>query len=368
MKAWHLRRCALLASLLFLWACLEKPYDRKKLLTDTASLVIAPRFSALFAEAARLESALKAFCQTPQEPTLQEARAVWSAFRGAWKQLEVVGFGPMMELRLRSFLDWWPVNLSGIEQEIAGTAVLDEKMILDTGAGKRGMGALESLLFVPEEAIGVTVSRFSQGEAGLRRCAYLLAISAVMTKKAEEASKSWAIGGAYFQSFVEAGRGSTVFLSEQAAFDAMINQMISLIDGIVENKLGVPLGKKSGTPRPESVEAQRSSRSIEDLRDSLRGLAALFIVREESEGLISSIRGLLLSRNQTALESKIRNEIAAFDRALAAISSPLHLAIAQETAAVDAAWEAARQLRLTLSVDLTAVLGTVVNFTDNDGD
>ncbi len=84
-------------------------------------------------------------------------------------------------------------------------------------------------------------------------------------------------------------------------------------------------------PQPDQVESPFSGRSLEDLRDNLRGIELLYFGSEE-RGLLS-LDAYLLARGRHLTEA-FRARLVACQDAIDAVPEPLEVAIASDPATV----------------------------------
>ena len=150
------------------------------------------------------------------------------------------------------------------------------------------------------------------------------------------------------------------------ALSEVVNRMGFTIEIIRADKLGVPLGTTSGgTPQPDKAESQSSGRSLEDLRDNLRGLERLYY-GDEPTGQIGLDFYLRFRGHEFG--ALMRAELDASQAALDAIPGPLTTAITAAPASVNQAIETLGALQRFIQVDVINALALTLGFNDNDGD
>jgi len=150
------------------------------------------------------------------------------------------------------------------------------------------------------------------------------------------------------------------------AVDTLVGAVVLLSNTIEENKIGRPFGTKSnGEPRPESVEAARSANSVADILDNLESIENVYLAEYESNGGLGL--SSLVVRSSPEIDAEIRDALARTKQAVRGISSPLSEAIFDARPTVQAALDAAGELRLALAVDLVSALGATPKFV-GDGD
>ena len=115
-------------------------------LAAVAADVIVPRYETFATEADELVAAVDGLCAAPSPAALDAAQAQWDATRAAWRQTMAFGFGPVMDLRTMSAVDFG-TSAEKVEDVVAGTEPITAEAIGQLGANARGLGAIEQLLF-----------------------------------------------------------------------------------------------------------------------------------------------------------------------------------------------------------------------------
>jgi predicted lipoprotein len=206
-----------------------------------------------------------------------------------------------------------------------------------------------------------------RGEDGDRRLAYIAAVATDMAFQVDKLIDAWVgQGGNYRAELTLAGQQGTAFESLKDAVDTVVSTAVQLSATIEENKIGRPYGTKSGgEPRPESVESGPSGNSLADILDNLESIENIYLGKRESQhgmGLQA-----LVARVSPEIDGGIQAALALAKQAVRNVPPPLQEAVLSDRPAVQAALDAATELRLTLSVDLVTALGTTPVFT-GDGD
>ena len=114
-------------------------------LTDT---VIVPAYEDAARHMAQLDQQVKGLCTAPGGETLNAAQQSWRAARASWMKTEAMWFGPVMDRRSVSLMDWSPTDTERIDQRLAEGAHVGPGDVRETmAANQRGFGAIEHLLF-----------------------------------------------------------------------------------------------------------------------------------------------------------------------------------------------------------------------------
>ncbi len=241
------------ALLLLLAACAsDTPSDGSVLISLTDELIV-PAYQQVAQDMAQLERDAKALCDAPGQASLEAARHSWRAARASWTRSEAMWFGPVMERRSISRLDWSPVDVEGIEGMLAtkhSIATGEVREVL--AANQRGFGAIEHVLFDSE-----ALTRIAGSAA---RCSYLAALTEVAREETDAILAEWVDGTEgrppyqdYFTGRADAG------ILTSAAVAGVVRTQVFLIRDIVDMRLAAALGLRGGRARP-ICDSRRSRR------------------------------------------------------------------------------------------------------------
>lgn len=336
--------------------------SRRELLTSWGEGVLLPLYGEFEARAVVLVERNAELCAAPDEATLGAARSAWWDARAPFKQAEVFAFGPFQELpwRLGPKLDFWPARPETVDEVLAGTDPLDPDSASALGAPARGLPAIEYLLYPTD------IDVLAELGPGTRRCEYLSAISVDLTARAADLRLAWDRGGEdYLGELIDAGRGSQTFMTLEMAVGEVVNRMGFLLENMRNDKLRKPLGGSvEGPPAPTAAESRFSNRSLEDMRDNLRGLKLVYF----GPGGGAPGLGSYLRARGKEFDPFVS---ARFDAAMAAadaVPEPFTTALSEDPRAVVRFIDALDELGRAIQVDILNALATNVGFNDNDGD
>ena len=333
--------------------------SRRALLASWGEHVILPGYRDFETTAESLHDAAETLCNAPSSEALRDARSAWWDARAPWKQNEILAFGPYREepLRLGPKIDFWPVRVDAIEQILSDTSPIAADAL---GAAARGFPVIEYLLYQPDTDI---VTDFA---ASPRRCEYLLAITDDLAHRAREMRRAWdPAHGDYLGELVEAGRTGAMFDNPTAAVGEIVNRMAFAIENIRADKLGRPLGATTGgSPQPDKAESRFSGRSLDDIRDNLRGIERLYFGdgSQDSKGLD------FYTPRDKGFARAMQDQLAAAREVLDQIPMPLTVAVIEQPAPVSATIDQLGELQRLIQVDIINALGLTPRFNDNDGD
>ncbi|MBT9560582.1 MAG: imelysin family protein [Myxococcales bacterium] len=358
---------------------------RYQLLESWGSDVILHGYGEFESEARALSDAASAFCGAPDAAALSATRAAWDAARGAWKRMEVFAFGPYADVQWGRFgpqIDFWPARPDKLEELLAADTPLTPAALDAAGAAVRGLPAIEVALY---ERGDDTLAAF---EADARRCEYLVAATTDLTALAESVRLAWTPMAAEETTTAPRGfllqltyPGESVpgvaqlggapvampnYMGPQASMAEVVNRIGFTIENIRAEKLGAPVGQKTGTALPDSVESRYSGRSLRDLLDVLDGIER--VLEGGQNGDAMGLLDYLVGRSPNTLNRSIRDHLAASRHAIVAIPEPLAAAVASAPATVEAAITTLGELQRTIQADVIGTLALSLAFNDADGD
>jgi len=300
----------------------------------TASDIMVPGLEALEADAHALVAAIETGGR-------EEAQATWRAARVAYKRIEPLGIGPVVDDRIGPRLDS-PVDPARV-LALAETATLTAEGLDELGANRLGFHALEVLLFGdPALWSSPRTHRLASG------------LAAVLAADITRLRGLWTDG--YAVRFSRIAQPDSVYATTGAAIDALVNVLVTQTEKMFDKRLGAPLGHESGgVVDPARAESPLSDASIDDLVANIDG--------------IEQVYGEALSALVTpALDQRVRAAFATARARLLAIRRPFAVALVDETATVESAWAAVRALWVILRTEVVGATGAVLKFDSNDGD
>ena len=243
---------------------------RAQVLQSLTANVILPGYIAAAAGMVKLQQSVDSLCASPGETGLETARQDWRAARQAWLRTESFRFGPAMDRRSASLVDWWPVDKEGIDEILDSVeAVTTERVSEFLPATRRGLGGAEHLLFGPGS------DELADGSAQAGRCAYLLSIAAVSSDEVNGILADWqgteeAKGYASYYD----GTGSLALLDKEAEAIA-VRSLVFQVRAIANMRLGAALGIEEEADA-SAIPAGAADNSLEDLLSQLDSISAVY--------------------------------------------------------------------------------------------
>ncbi len=349
----------LAALLLSATACLGGAPSDKEVLIALTDEVVVPAYRQLASGAAELDSKATALCSSPSQAALQETRQAWRDARASWLQTSAMSFGPVMDRRSESLLDWSPTDTEAMDEALYDTGFsTDADQVRDSySAGRRGFGAIEHLLF-GDGALEVL-------SGAPPACSYLLALTQVTREETAGILADWTEGGeletpyqAYFTDRAD------LSLIPGDAVEEVVRTQVFLIRDMVHMRMATALGLRGDGPDLSAIPGNAAGNGLADLRSELIGMKAIY------EGSGAESRGLsaLVQLLSEETDRRLREEFTAAIEAVALVEGPLKQAIEEQPTQVNALYDRLADIQLTLATEVVSLLGVSVGFSDTDGD
>ena len=346
--------------LLLAVGCGPSAPDEDAVLISLTDSIIVPGYEALAEEARDLRQALEDLCVRPSDAALIEARQAWREARAPWMRSEATWFGPVMDRRSISLMDWSQIAPERIEAMLENNPATTEEEVRNVlSSTQRGFGAIEYLLF-SNDALNELAG------SGSARCDYLIALGRVVESEANALSNDWGVvrefGPAYKDFFT--GRSDSSLLTRQAVAEVVRTQVF-LIRTIVDMRLASALGLRQGGPDPAAIPGGAGDNSLNDLRNEILGMRSMYLGSNESDGLGISDLVLVLSQET---DERMRNHFEDALSAIDAVEMPLSSALEEHPERVQLVYDRLLALQRTFSTEVVSLLGVSIGFSDTDGD
>lgn len=357
---------AIAALLIGLSAChkpenaLEK-YDRTTLLTNLADSVIAPSYTQFANGSLQLSQAANTFVVSPDAGNLNALRTAWSQTVAIWQACEMYNLEFASANSLAAQIASWPVDTNVIENEITGSATLDEAYVQTTGTTRKGLSAVEYLIYGAGNDQAVLDS-FTTSTNAPRRKQYLAALCAHIKTQGNLAANDWNNGTSHNHFIAQTQ------LDISGSMNVLVNCLIEHIEAVRKNKISKPLGiDNAGVADGNLTENHRAPLSLESIKANIAAWKVLFN-GASGKGFDDYLLAVNAKHDTEDLSVTINNQL---DLCLAkanAITVPLHLAVTQQPANVQALYLELKKLTVLTKVEMASSLGVIITFSDNDGD
>jgi predicted lipoprotein len=362
--------------LISFWSCdkqQDKPdtnAERKALLENIGNNIILPSYEALSAATATLNQQAEQFTANPTAERLSALQQAWKDAAMAWQRAETFEFGPAERRDLRMQVNAFPTSTTKIESAIGSGADFTPAYMATLDAYAKGFPAIEYLVFSLTNDNAEVLSRYITDANAAKRKQFLAAITKFVNDNAASVANEWSrsTGGNYINTFIN-NTGTDV----GSSIGYLVNQMNYQLEIVINQKIGVPAGKRSnGTIFPQRVEGLYSKMSLPFIEANLTQLQNIFEGRTASgdgTGLAEYLTALGAKDSQGApLAQSINARMATAMAAVKAIAPTLPEAISTNITPVDRAFNELKSLLVPFKVDMPSAIGTSITYIDNDGD
>jgi predicted lipoprotein len=314
--------------------------------------VVVPTTANVAATSRRLDGALARLAGEPSLTTLRQAREQWQHTLLSWKRADAFHQGPIMDANCLLRAMFWPVRTAGIDELLQGSQAIDDASINVMGVDRRGLFALEYLLYSADEADERIVLGFT-GSAGERRARLARSLAGNISDCADSTARALGDGKAYASKFADGG---------QESLNRLALHLVSTVENLCVDRLArISSLAKNGQLARAEVEGGGSRMSLQIALAHLRAAEELY--RGVDRGLSE-----LVKAQSPAVDESLR---AAFAQALGAVSKlglPLEEVAKRDLAALDAAVVVLKKLEHALKSELLSTLGVSASFSSVDGD
>ena len=349
-KIWSLFCCLLLTSALVVGCGSDDEtdefgdtqgaaFDASTMLNDFANTVVLATYTDLDNKAGELLAAVKALAADTSQGNLEKAQQAWKATRTPWEQSEAFLFGPVDTQGLDPALDSWPVDHVNLQSVLDSGDSLTVDFVTGLEDTQKGFHTIEFLLFRDGD-------QRKASDITDRELEYLVSTTESLKVSTSQLRLAWAPEGENFSSIVaQAGAGSAVYPSQNAAVQEMINGMITIADEVANGKISDPYNESDTT----LVESQFSFNSISDFQDNIRGIQNVYMGKFMTDG-----QGLneFVNSHDPALDTRFQQEVQAAIDAIGAIPDPFRDSITANRGAVQAAIDAVSKVQRTLEENI----------------
>jgi predicted lipoprotein len=333
---------AFLGALLFVCACDKDTaaptggFNASAILSGVPSVVILATYQDLEAKATALRAAVNTLQGAPTDPNLTAAQSAWRAARRPWEQSEGFLFGPVETQGIDPAIDSWPVNRVDLDAVLASAATLNASYIDGLEGTLKGFHTIEYLLFG-------TGSK-TAGDLTARELEYLVGTVASLTAAVTTLRTAWdPAGGNYVRSISAAGAaGNSVYISQSAALQELVNGIITICDEVANGKISDPFDQMDRSLE----ESQFSNNSNLDFADNIRSVQNIYLGQYGS-ATTAGLRALVMAQ-EPDLDATIQGQLTAAITAIGQMTPTFGEAISASPDKVETARAAVRTLKLTL--------------------
>ena len=339
-----------------------KPPLRSEVLVSATDTLIVPRFQEVAREMGALQASLNALCDNPSQERLDEARDAWRQARVPWMRSQAMWFGPVMDRRSRSYVDWAPIEPERIERMLEKRDSVDAEYLSEFLAStQRGLGAVEYVLFEDDD---IVLSKLSGSDS--IRCQYLVALGDLIAEETAGALADWTGDNEEGLSYAEYFNGTADdSLIGKSALNELVRTSVFMSRTITDMRLGKALGVDGVTPDPDALLGGDGDSMVADMRNQVLGMRDVYLGGDaDSELGVSALARGLSEETDQRMRAAFENALQAIDE----LEEPLRETIQSDPQIALDAHAALKQMQLTLSTDIVSLLDVTVGFADTDGD
>ena len=329
---------------------------RSEVLQSLTSQVILPGYTSAVDSMSVLKDSIDALCSSPSKAELDTARDAWREARQAWLRTESYRFGPAMDRRSLSLVDWWPIDGEKIDRNLEGAEKVTPEQVSEFfSATQRGLGTAEYLLFGAGSA-GIITGTDTQ------HCAYIQSVAVVASDEVAGILGDWqgtADTDGYAGYFD--GTGSISLLDSEAEAE-VVRSLVFQVRAIANMRLGAALGVDAEADA-STIPDGDADNTREDLLSQLESVASMY--RGANGGLGLSARVAAVSEETDA------RMLAAIDstiRATKSLDGSLINQLKTDPGRFRVVYDNLKELQRVLNTEIVSLLGVSVGFSDTDGD
>ncbi|WP_394130500.1 imelysin family protein [Shewanella maritima] len=341
-------------------------FNATDMISNLTDNVIVVGYANLAAQADNLLLATQALVNSTDQADLTAAQAAWKAAREPWEQGESHIFGPVDSLSIDPHLDSWPLNTTDLQTQLDNSSGFDAETIKGWNDDVQGFHTIEYLLF----GDGVNDNDKLISELTTKEREYLIALAEVFKDYADQLDDAWQISHnpqdsnakPYAELLTDSGSDdNTIYASELAVIEELINGMIGIVDEVGNGKIADPFGDSLANADTSKVESQYSWNSLTDFADNIKGVKNVyqgeFTGEADEQGIVDFVAAADATL-ATRIGSEIDTAIAAIEAIAGENDMPFRQAILDEQGRerVQAAVEALTTLQTSLETDVIALL------------
>jgi len=234
---------------------------------------------------------------SPNQTNLDNSRQAWKDVRSTWEQSEAFLFGPVATNNIDPSTDTWPVDYNALDSLLNTGNAFTQSYMNTLGDELKGYHPSEYLLW------GVNGNKVP-GDLTAREREYLVALAADLQIKATSLRTSWdpAVPNNYTHEIVNAGQSTSIYSSQRAVFEELVNAMAGICDEVANGKMLEPFSAAD----PSLEESPYSQNSLIDFKNNITGVKNVYFGKYTEDGY-----GLhdFLTKNNLALHNTIASQL-----------------------------------------------------------
>lgn len=322
-------------------------YNRTQFLIDYAA-GIKENHTQFSANAVALNERISVDFQSLSQAEIDSMRVSFKKTYLSWQSLDFLSFGPSADLQAIPFINTYPTDTAKIESFSNNP---NYSLEIADAINAQGLPAIDYLLHDTSKLLNDTAAFL-----------YLRALSTRLEQLSVALLEGWEAHEAEFTSNTSSAQGSPIsslFNSFNENFERRTR----------DGKIGIPVGVRTdNVPQPEQTEALYSdSFSVELAIANSKALKSFFNGYGKG-GFADYLDYLGTTRNGILLSEQINDQFEAIESSLSSIERPLSESVVIDRTPVLDCFNEMQKMVVLLKVDMSAALGILINYNDNDGD
>lgn len=322
--------------------------DYSEELSNLTNNVIIATYDDLAGKAVTLLTQVQALEGDRTAVNLNNARGAWRDARQPWESSEGFLFGPVDTKGIDPAIDDWPVNVIDLDGVLASSEALTEPFIDGLETGLKGFHTIEYLLWGADGS--KEINDFTD-----REFEYLLSTTENLKNKTAILAESWAADGEnYGANVINAGESSSLFVSQKAALEQLLEGIVGITDEVGSGKIAGPLGDTA--PNPVEEESRFSHNSKNDFANNIRSISNIY-----NGSYVVGSKGLseVVKAKDAALDQKVLTAITTAINAIEGITGNFTDAIHNNRADVENARDKVLELKQILEEEVTPIISNL---------
>lgn len=290
-------------------------FDATSLINNEADAVITQTYKNLNSQAAVLLKSVEVFKDGVTEAEMDAAQSAWKAARVPWETSEGFLFGPVDALGIDPAIDSWPLNTPDLQAFLAAKPNATQADVDNASDDLRGFHAIEYLLF----GNGVSTNDKAASAVTAAETSYLIALAQSFKARTQELEDGWvkdfAGKGPYANLVKTAGAGNTVYSSQSAVMEELINGLSGIADEVANAKIAEPFGPSIDKADTSLVESQYSWNSLTDFHNNLQSVLNVYTGKigysPSTDSISANLNGVyaFVVKHDATLANRVLSEI-----------------------------------------------------------
>lgn len=241
----------------------------QEILTNISVSVITETYKDIYDNAEVLETAVSNFT-LGDATNLEAIKKAWQKTRAPWEKSEGFLYGPVDTEGIDPAIDSWPVDINAINNALNSTKTINSAL-LESNNEARGFHTIEYLVWGLKGQ--KTADDFTP-----REIEYLKAATQNLKEKTKALYFGWLRSeGDFAGNFINASQPGSAYVSQKAAFQEIVEGMVTIADEVANGKIETPLNGNGGSPKPSAEESRFSNNSKLDFANNIKSIQNIYL-------------------------------------------------------------------------------------------